>query len=226
MQRNATVAPIQMSRENEGSRRPHSPLDTTSIQLLRRLVPRQHQPLVLRRILLPQLGRLSIEGTRTAHVLVLILPPLSILNHSLIRLPQQTLQTQQHRPNIVHGTPLILQNIEANAAAHVDVGVVDGRLEEHRRRRHGVRGAELHAELEDEVGVGRVGGPVDGRRPERHVFVVREGGDAGGGVRHYVHELFLETVRGHYVSWGWGEEGGGDVPLGNGGIAGVCAGAG
>jgi hypothetical protein len=74
--------------------------------------------------------------------------------------------------------------------------VIDGRLEEDRGRRVGVCGAELHAELEHEGGVGRVGWAIDGGGPERHVFVVWEGGYALRGVRHYVHELFLKTTEG------------------------------
>lgn len=100
----------------------------------------------------------------------------------LIRLAQQALQAQQHRADIIHRAPLILQNIEADAAREVDVGVVDGRLEQHDRRRVRVVGREVEGQFEGEGGVGCGLGAVDGRGPGRHVFVGGEGGDARGGV--------------------------------------------
>ena len=73
----------------------------------------------------------------------------------LVGLSEQTLQAQQHSANIVDGAPLVFEDIKADSAAEVDVGVVDGRLEEDRGRGIGISGAELHAELEDEIFVGR-----------------------------------------------------------------------
>lgn len=49
---------------------------------------------------------------------------------SLVRLPQQTLETQQHALHVVDRTPLVFQDVQTDAAAEVDVGVVDGCLEE------------------------------------------------------------------------------------------------
>ena len=112
----------------------------------------------------------------------------------LIRLPQQTLQTQQHRINIVDSTPLILQDVQTDSPREVDVGVVDGRLEQDGWRRVRVVVCELHGELEGEPRIGCIVGALDGRRPTRHILVVREGGYAGRRLGHDVHELFLETA--------------------------------
>lgn len=144
----------------------------------------------------------------------------------LIRLSQQTLQTQQHRRDIVNRTPLILQDIQTDPAREVDVRVVDGCFEEYRGRAVRVRVCEFHAEFEHEGRVGRVGGAVDGGRPERHVFVVGEGGYAGCGLGHDVHEFFLEPTEG--ISMGVWRVGrifgrGEGIPLRDGGITTVCA---
>lgn len=77
--------------------------------------------------------------------------------------------------------------------------MINRRLEEHGRRRIRIRGAELHAELEDEGLVGGVGRAVDGGGPVRHVLGGGEGGDAWGRVHHDVHELFLEANEGELV---------------------------
>lgn len=109
----------------------------------------------------------------------------------LVGLPKQTLQAEQHSTDIVHCTPLVLKNVEADTTTEVDVGVVDGCLKEDGGRCVGVCGAELHAQLEDEGLVGRGGRAVDGSGPAGHVLVVRKGCDALGGLHHNVHELLL-----------------------------------
>lgn len=184
------------SRDLEGRpRTAWSCSETCSIQLLRRLVTRKHEALELFHVLVPQIRSLAIERTRAITHHVSISHQLTQQRaYSLVRLSQQTLQAQQHGANVVHGAPLVLQDVEADPAAEVDVGVVNWRLEEDRRRGVGVRGAELHAELEDEVLVGCGGGAVDGGGPAGHVLVVREGSDAGSGLHHDVHELLLESV--------------------------------
>ena len=83
----------------------------------------------------------------------------------LIRLPQQTLQAQQHAHDVQHGTPLLLEDVQADPARKIDVGMIDGRLEDDVRRRVGVRGREIEAQLEGQVGVGRVGGAGQRGRP-------------------------------------------------------------
>lgn len=114
--------------------------------------------------------------------------------YSLVGLSKQALQAQQHRADIVDSAPLVLEDVQADAAAEVDVGVVDGRLEEDGGRRVGIVGAELHAELEDEGLVGGGRGTIDGGSPACHVLVIGEGRDALGRLHHDVHELLLEAA--------------------------------
>lgn len=69
------------------------------------------------------------------------------------------------------------------------------RLEQHRRRAVWIVVGKVHAELEDEIGVGRVCGAVDGSRPHGHVLVVGESGYARRRLGHYVHEFFLQAAQ-------------------------------
>jgi len=118
----------------------------------------------------------------------------------LVRLPQQTLNTQQHTPRVQHraprpflSRPAGLQNIETNPSAHVDVGVVNGGFEEHLRRGVGVVGRVGEREFEGQGGVGRVDGARDGGVPSGDVGCAGEGGEAGGGGGHEGHEFGLEA---------------------------------
>ena len=119
--------------------------------------------------------------------------------YSLVRLAQQTLQTQQHCANVVDRTPLILQNIQTDSAREVDVRVIDRCLEQHSGRRVWVVVGELHRQLEDEAGVGCVGRAVDSRRPECDVGVGGKCGDAWRGLHHDVHEFLLESGGNQWV---------------------------
>lgn len=112
----------------------------------------------------------------------------------LVRLSEQALQTDKHALHVVDGTPLVLQNVQADAAREVEVGVVDGRLEEHGRRRIGIVAGERERELQFQAVVGSVGRPGDGRRPREKVAIcVREGGDPRGGREHQLHEFGLKA---------------------------------
>lgn len=111
---------------------------------------------------------------------------------SLIRLAEKALQTEQYGLHVVGGSPLVLEDVKADAAGEVHVGVVDGRLEEHRGRRVGIVGGELEAELQAETRVRCVVGPLDGGHPQEQVAVRRgKGGHAGRGRGHELHELGL-----------------------------------
>jgi hypothetical protein len=108
--------------------------------------------------------------------------------NSLIRLPQQTLQTQQHALHIVDRTPLVLQDVQADSATEIDVWVVDGCLEEDSGWRVRVVWWEGEGELEGEARVGRFCGTDDGRGPMHEVAVgVGEGGDTGSRGEHEGH---------------------------------------
>ena len=116
--------------------------------------------------------------------------------NSLIWLAQQTLQAQQHALHIVDCAPLVFQDVETDAAAEVDVGVVDGCLEENGGWRVRVVWREGEGELEGQARVGRFRGADDGGGPGHEVAVgVGEGGDTRCGGEHEGHKFRLQAVR-------------------------------
>lgn len=118
------------------------------------------------------------------------------MGYRLVWLAEQRLQAEQHALYIVHGAPLVAQDIQADAAGEVDIGVVDRRLEENGRRRVGIVVGECKGQLEYQALVRGLGRTGDGRGPGQEVAIgVREGRDAGGGRQHELHQLRLQTVK-------------------------------
>lgn len=113
----------------------------------------------------------------------------------LVGLAQKTLQAQEHALDVVHGAPLVLQNVQTDPAGEVDVGVVDGGLEEDGGRRVRVVVGECEGELQRQALIGRLCRAGDGRRPGEKVAVgVGEGRDTGRGRHHELHELGLQPI--------------------------------
>lgn len=142
---------------------------------------------------IPELGSLTIEGRGTEK---------RISNGYfqdrgltlLVGLAEQALQRQKHRADVQDGAPLVLENIQADATLHVDIGVVDGSGEADLRRYVRIAGREVEAQLESEPGVGSIGGSHDGTVPDSEVAVMRECTDTRGGGCHQRHELALQAV--------------------------------
>lgn len=93
------------------------------------------------------------------------------LDNLLVGFAEEALQTQQDRLDIVCRRPLVLEDIQADAAGKVDVGVVDGGLEEHSRRCVWVVCRESEAELEGQASVWCSIGAFDGGGPREQVAV-------------------------------------------------------
>lgn len=93
------------------------------------LVPGEDVALELRLVRVPKLGCLGIQGARTGSMLALMEGMDGVKVCLLVRLAQQALQAEQNTRHIVYSTPLVLEDVEADAAGEVDVGVVDGSLE-------------------------------------------------------------------------------------------------
>lgn len=125
--------------------------------------------LELLEIIIPEFGSLAVEwGSATQrHESVKRQKDITTLANgcSLVRLPQQTLQRQQHALDIEHSTPLVFEDIEADPSLHVDVGVVDGRREAHLWWNVGVARRELEVEFERKTGVGCAVWTDDGAGP-------------------------------------------------------------
>src|SRR4051794_21213083 len=114
----------------------------------------------------------------------------------LVRFTQETLQAKKHALDIVDGTPLVLEDVEADTAREVEVGVVDWGLEEDSWGGVGIVIRKSEGELEGETLVGCLGRADDCCCPREEVAVcVREGGDAGGWGEHELHQFGLESVR-------------------------------
>ena len=47
----------------------------------------------------------------------------------LIWFSKETLQTQKHARHVVHRTPLILQDVQADSSREIHIRMVDGRFE-------------------------------------------------------------------------------------------------
>lgn len=127
-------------------------------------------------LVFPELGRLDIQGA----------------GH--IGLSKQRLQTQQDSSYIIRGSPLLLQDIQADIAMVIDVGVETGSRESDVGRSVGIVAGKVQLEL---VGEALVDGPdwtVDGADPVEDVFVAGEGGDPLVAGRHEFHQLLLESL--------------------------------
>lgn len=208
------------------------------LKLARLDVARQHFALEVLLVAVPQQSCFSVQrrGARKNVSTLPFVPQHCQYQYSLIRLPQQRLNTQQHTlriqrraPSTLLALPTRLQDIQADAPAHVDVGVVDGGFEEDFGRGVGVVCWEGEGEFEGEGGVGRVGGAEEGRVPVGEVGG-GEGGDAGGGRGHEGHEFGLEAEKVSWVGLVWSRFfwGGGGVPFddiaigGSGGLGALC----
>lgn len=114
----------------------------------------------------------------------------------LVGLAKQALKAQQNSLDVVSSSPLVLENVQANAAGEVDIRMIDGCLEEHRRSGVRVVGGECKAELEGQPGVGSIVGTLNGGSPSEEVSIrTGEGRDAGSGRRHELHQLGLQSVQ-------------------------------
>jgi len=112
--------------------------------------------------------------------------------HPRIRFLQQALNSQQYTLHIIHSTPLVLQDIQAYPARHVDVRVVDWCLELRLRWSVGVVVWEVEGELEFHAGVAGVWWALEGSSPLCEVgVVVWEGADVAVGGHHHGAEFCL-----------------------------------
>ena len=174
-------------------------LEPIRLHLRRLQVPGEHLLLVLHLVAVPEECCFAVERGRTITHMSAIHPHRLKSIHarcagreagdSLIRLPQQTLHTQQHAPRIQHRaprprplhSPSRFENIQTYPPPHVNIRMIYGRAEHHLRRRVGVVGGILDGEFEGQAGVRCVGGAGEGGGPVRYVGFGGEGGEAGGG---------------------------------------------
>jgi hypothetical protein len=94
-------------------------------------------------------------------------------------------------------TPLVLQNVEADTAIAVDVGVVDARREAHLGRLEWVVRREVNCEEKDASRVGAIARTHDGRLPVEQVLATWSGTAGCRGVPAEVLQLLCDSLEGH-----------------------------
>ena len=110
--------------------------------------------------------------------------------------------TPSHPPHLGDGErrrPLVLEDVEADAAVAIDVAVVDARGEADLGRLEGVIGREVDVQEEDPPGVWRVVRPHDRRLPVEQVVTDRPGAAVRRGVPAQFLQLTLNSLQGHGV---------------------------
>lgn len=97
------------------------------------------------------------------------------------------------------GRPLVLEDVEADGAVGVDVGVVDLGDEVALGRPEGVVGGEVDVEEEDSAGVGAVLGADDGRLPVELVVLCWSGRAIGRWVLLQISKFLLDSLLSHLI---------------------------
>ena len=95
------------------------------------------------------------------------------------------------------GGPLVLEDVEADAAVGVDVAVVDAGGEVDLGGFEGVVGGEVDVEEEDPAGVRRVVGPHDGGLPVEHVIADGTGRAVCRRVLAQIDQFLIDSLQRH-----------------------------
>jgi len=92
----------------------------------------------------------------------------------IVGLPEEALYGEENGGDVVHGRPFVLEDVEADIAVLVDVGVEAGRLEADDGRGEWIAAGEAQGELVGLPCVGRALHPDDGGHPAQEVATFRE----------------------------------------------------
>jgi hypothetical protein len=109
-----------------------------------------------------------------------------------IRTPEEALDGEEDGADVVGGGPLVLEDVEADVAVGVDVGVEAGGVEPHLGRLVRVLGVEGEPEAVGGALVSGAGGPGDGAHPVEDVVPLRERRHARVAAHHQRHQLRLQ----------------------------------
>lgn len=110
-------------------------------------VSRKNLALELSGVLVPKLGSFAVEGGR------------------IVGLSKQALEAKENSLDVIGGGPLVLEDVKANAAGEVEVGVVDGSLEQDGRRSVRVIRGESHGKFEGEASIRSAIGALNSSGP-------------------------------------------------------------
>ena len=136
-------------------------------------------------VLLPALGNIGSEGI------------------IWIRSAEKGLNGEKDGPDLQSGRPVVLEDVKADTAKFVDVGMEDLGKKSDLGRRHGVVIGEEEFELEDAAFIRRLGGPMDLDVKVSQVFFVRHGADTRNGFSHqplsFLDDSFWQRHPGRWV---------------------------
>mmetsp|Transcript_3472 Transcript_3472/g.10653 ORF Transcript_3472/g.10653 Transcript_3472/m.10653 type:complete len:236 (-) Transcript_3472:41-748(-) len=113
---------------------------------------------------------------------------------------QQRTDRQQDLADRQRRRPLVLQDVQTNAAVRVDVTVVNSRRERDLGGFEGVVGGEVYVQKEDPARVGRLVGAHDGRLPVEQVVADRPRAAVRRRIPAEVLELFVDALQSHRSS--------------------------
>ena len=113
---------------------------------------------------------------------------------------QQGADREEHLGDSERGRPLVLEDVQTDAAVGVNVGMVNLSDELELWRLEGVIRGEVDVQEEHTAGEGGVIGAHDSRLPVELIGLIL---GAGGAVRRWVlaqvDELFLNSLEGHFI---------------------------
>lgn len=112
-----------------------------------------------------------------------------------IGVSQQRRDREQHTRDGECGAPLVLEDVQADGAVPVDVGVEHAGGEADLGGLEGVVGREVDGEEEETAGVGRAIGTDDGGGPLEKVGTDGTSAAVGGRVLFKVTKFFLDTFK-------------------------------
>jgi hypothetical protein len=110
----------------------------------------------------------------------------------IVRTSEEALDGEEDGADVVGGGPLVLEDVEADVAVDVDVGVEAGGVEPHLGRLVRVLGGEGEPEAVGRALVGGAAGPGDGAHPVEDVVPLRERRHARVAAHHQRHQLRLQ----------------------------------
>jgi hypothetical protein len=109
-----------------------------------------------------------------------------------VRTSEEALDGEEDGADVVGGGPIVLEDVEADVAVGVDVGVEAGGVEPHLGRLVRVLGVEGEPEAVGGALVSGAGGPGDGAHPVEDVVPLRERRHARVAAHHQRHQLRLQ----------------------------------
>lgn len=114
---------------------------------------------------------------------------MAIERRVVVGLSEEGLDGEEDGLDGVAGAPVLFEDVEADVAVLVHVGVEAWRHERHLRGLEGIPAGEAQLHLVSEPLVDSAADARDAPRPNEHVVALGESADAAGRVHHQCHQL-------------------------------------